>query len=237
MAAVGASDVAAAEHVTDGAQEELEIQPQRPVRDIEVVDPDHLLHRHARAEHLPGARHARREVQPAAIQSEDLSVLLANERTWADEAHLAPQHVEELRQLVERRLAEKPADPGHAWIAGELEHPGRALAHLAEREQVVLAFLRADGHRAELDDPEVAAVAADADLAKQDGAARLEPDGHRDREQDRADRDRADSGGNDVESALERKRGARESERADAQEGEAVDIIKLDRRADDLEQP
>ena len=48
-----------AQHVTDRAQQQLEVQPERPVRDVEVVDPDHLLHRHARPEDLPRPGHAR----------------------------------------------------------------------------------------------------------------------------------------------------------------------------------
>ena len=104
-------------HVARRAQQELEVEPERPVGHVEVVDPDHLLHRHARAEHLPGTGHAGREVQPAAVEAEHLRVLVGDERPRADEAHLAAQHVEELRQLVERGAAQEVADAGDARVA------------------------------------------------------------------------------------------------------------------------
>src|SRR5256885_8992331 len=37
-------------------------------------------------------------------------------RAWADDVHLAPEHVDELRQLVQPQRAEHPADRGHARI-------------------------------------------------------------------------------------------------------------------------
>src|SRR3546814_11634386 len=42
----------------------------------------------------------------------------------ADEAHLAAQHVEELRQLVQPRLADERAEAGHAAVIG-----GRPARH------------------------------------------------------------------------------------------------------------
>src|SRR3546814_15949397 len=42
----------------------------------------------------------------------------------ADEAHLAAQHVEELRQLVQPRLADERADAGHSVVVG-----GRPARH------------------------------------------------------------------------------------------------------------
>src|SRR5205823_1235868 len=80
------------EHVWDGAKQQLEVEPQRPVRSVEIVDLDHLVKGHARgAEHLPEAGHARREVEPPALPAVDAAVLVENERPRPDQAHLAAQ--------------------------------------------------------------------------------------------------------------------------------------------------
>src|SRR4051794_9710664 len=47
------SYVALATDVADRPQQELDVLPQAPVGDVEVVDADHLLHRHPAAEDLP----------------------------------------------------------------------------------------------------------------------------------------------------------------------------------------
>src|SRR5919112_5755378 len=44
----GGSHAATTEHVRDGPQEDLEIRPERPVRDVQVVDAHHLLQRDPR---------------------------------------------------------------------------------------------------------------------------------------------------------------------------------------------
>ena len=71
------------------------------------------------------AGHARRQVQPAAVPALDLRVLLEDERPRADEAHLAAQDVEQLRQLVERGAAQEPADARDARVVGDLEQARR----------------------------------------------------------------------------------------------------------------
>lgn len=38
------SEPAPAQHVRNGSQHDLDIEPQRPIRPIEIVDLDHLLH-------------------------------------------------------------------------------------------------------------------------------------------------------------------------------------------------
>ena len=61
-------DVAAAGDVANGAHKQLHVLPERPVRNVEIVEPHHLLHRYARTEDLPRTRHAGRQVQPAAVE-------------------------------------------------------------------------------------------------------------------------------------------------------------------------
>ena len=69
------------------------------------------------------ARHARRQMQPAAVPADDLLVLLDDERPGPDQAHLAAQDVDELRQLVQRRLAQQAPDPRDAGSSAILNRP------------------------------------------------------------------------------------------------------------------
>ena len=69
------------------------------------------------------------------------------QRPRADERHLAAQHVEQLRQLVEREAAQRATDPRQARILAHLEEGAAGLVALLE---VALAALGALDHRAEL---------------------------------------------------------------------------------------
>src|SRR5437879_5693916 len=72
-------------------------------------------------------------------------------RPRADDAHVALHHVQELRQLVERRLPDEPADPGAAVrpldpagadsrrMVDELAGRGLAAAHRPELEHLEVA--------------------------------------------------------------------------------------------------
>ena len=44
--------------------------------------------------------------------------LACHRRPWPDNAHLATQHVEELRQLIQGILAQEAAQPRNARIVG-----------------------------------------------------------------------------------------------------------------------
>src|SRR5262249_8327172 len=71
-------------------------------------------------------------------------------RAWPDQAHLSPQHVPELGQFVEPRLAEELADPGDADVVGACDHDaglglgiGHHRAELVHLEFVELKLLLA----------------------------------------------------------------------------------------------
>src|ERR1700722_4779171 len=69
---------------------------------------------------LSPAGHARLHRMPRLVQRNRLGQLPDEERTFrtrSDEAHLAPQHVPELRQLVEPGEADETADAGHPMVA------------------------------------------------------------------------------------------------------------------------
>ena len=60
---------------------------------------------------LPQAGDAGLHRQPAAMPQVVALDLARERRPRADEAHLAAQHVQELRQLVEARASQEPARP------------------------------------------------------------------------------------------------------------------------------
>src|SRR5581483_5834100 len=124
-------------------------------------------------EYLPVAGHARRNVEPAPQPALDLAVLLGDQRPWPDDAHLAPQDVHELRQLVELKAPDHPAHPRDTRVGGDLE---QAVGALVERQQLVLELVGPVDHAAELDQPELLAVPSDPALAEEHRPRRVELD-------------------------------------------------------------
>ena len=123
---------------------------------------------------MPGQR-----VEPAALALGVAVDLHLHGRPRADQRHLAAQHVDEVRQLVERR-APQPSRRARVMRASP-GVDGQAGAHR----------LGAGDHRAQLVELERPAAQADAALPVDRVAVRLEPDRHRGRRQQPARRRRA----------------------------------------------
>ena len=70
------------------------------------------------------------------------------QRARAHQRHLAADHVDQLRQLVEREAAQEAPDPGHPRVLADLEQRARLLV---ERLELVLDLLGVLAHRAELE--------------------------------------------------------------------------------------
>src|SRR5947208_68637 len=81
----------------------------------------------------PRPRRPRQRCQPAAVPAPDALVLLDDQRARTDEAHLAPDDVEQLGQLIQRGLAQEPAHARDARVLGDLEQPLLCLVAVAER--------------------------------------------------------------------------------------------------------
>src|SRR5215210_1510484 len=98
-----------------GHQHDLHVEPQREVLDVVVV-PFHAVRERRLAtqpEYLRPPGDASLHAMALAIAVDRLVEprhVLRALRPRPDEAHLAAEHVEELRQLVERRLAEELPD-------------------------------------------------------------------------------------------------------------------------------
>jgi hypothetical protein len=155
----------------------------------------------APAAHLPHAGDPRAHREAAALPRLVLRDLARDRRPRADDGHLAAQHVDELRQLVDAELAHEPADRGDPRIVLDLEHRAALLVLLLERRAQLLGV---HDHRPELEHVEEAAVQPDALLLEEHRPARggldRDRDGHEERRQQREHHGRDD----DVEEALER---------------------------------
>ena len=123
-------------------RDEAQIEPRTHAAQVELVEAQ-----------LPARR------QPVAAAPDARRQLRAL-RARPDQAHLAPEDVPRLRQLVNVPAPEHPADRGDARIPRSREHGAGA-------------GLRAPAHGAELDDPEHPPAAPEARLAEQHGARRV----------------------------------------------------------------
>src|SRR6185312_147561 len=104
-----------------GLDEDLDVKPGRPVTQVLEIVADTLRHLlqglrlASQAIDLCQARDARPNLMPDHVAIDELTVELVvgnGMRTGPYQAHLSLQHIEELRQLIERALAQERADPG-----------------------------------------------------------------------------------------------------------------------------
>ena len=215
-----------AEHQRDGLEDQAEVLPERPVRDVEVVEPDHLLERDvAAAEHLPEAGDARLQLEALARPVVDVLVLLEDQRPRADEAHLAAEDVEQLRQLVERVAAQEAADRVTRGSSGILNirasPPARVLVQVRE---LVLPLLGVGDHRPELEDPErLSALRPCAAGGRRPGRGESSLISSATHGEERRRADQPEAGDDDVDRALEQRSTTGRGEAAAGRAAEALD--------------
>ena len=113
----------------------------------------------------------------------------------SNEAHLSPQHVPELRQLIEAGLAQEAAEPRDSGVASQLVIAQPFSARFGVfLEQLLQELFGVRHHGAELQALERLAALTDAPVAEQDGTAFLSHaygDDDDQRGEDEADRQRA----------------------------------------------
>src|SRR4051794_15293545 len=174
------------------AQEDLQVDARAPVPDVPEVELDPLGPRQRRAPvDLGPARDPRQDVEPVELPLVVAVDLVAERRPRADHGHLAADDVPELRQLVERELAQHPPDARDPRVAAVDREAGADL-------------LRADDHRPQLQQLEVDAVLADAHLLVEDRPAVLELHRERGGGEQWARDGEAEAGDRDVERAVQR---------------------------------
>jgi hypothetical protein len=147
----------------------------------------------------------REDVRATPVPRLEPAVIPQRQRPRADEGHLAAQHVDHVRDLVEREAAEEAADTGHAWVVTDLEERARRLVGPLERR---LAVGGAGDHGAELEHREGLLSEPDAVVGVEDGAPRGELDRERDQEPDRKPEHDHDRGDHEVEDPLDHPVGA-----------------------------
>src|SRR5262245_38558366 len=120
-ARAGLVGAAAAEDDADGAPEDDEVEGEGPVVDVVEVEPDGVVPGQLRTPgDLPEPGHAGADEQPAADVAEEVAVV-GGQRARPDQRHLALEDVDQLRQLVERGLAQEAADRGDPRVILDLE--------------------------------------------------------------------------------------------------------------------
>lgn len=111
-------------------------------------------------------------------------------RTGADKAHVAPEHVDQLGQLIQAEHADDPADLGDAVVVVAGGKPGYAV------------LFRVRPHGAEFHDLEFLSVLGQAGLPV-DGRTAVRADGQGDDRHERGCEDEADGRSEDVKSPLD----------------------------------
>src|SRR6185503_11475394 len=119
------------------------------------VDPAVEVHERAAPIHLPEAGNAGKHAKSLHLPGRVTLDLVGERRPRPDETHVTFEHVPQLRQLVDAGLAQERAEPGNAGVASDLED---WTLHLIEMFELGFASLGVREHRAELIEPERAAV-------------------------------------------------------------------------------
>src|SRR5436853_4058472 len=162
------------EHLHHGAPEDPEIEPQRPGVDGPAVELDGRLEVADRLvpADLPEPRDARLHGAASPVMRSIVLDLVDRRGPRPHQAHLAPEHVPDLRQLVEMTGAKLLAERGDARIIPDLED---RPPHLVEARQSARILRSLEKHGAELVQPEEAAVQPNPPLREERRPGRLAP--------------------------------------------------------------
>ena len=198
----------------NGHEQDQEIEPERPALDVVEVVLDAFPQRGppAPAVDLGPAGHPAGHGVPQVVFGHGMAELLDEDRALgprADQAHLAPQDVEELGQLVDVGVPEPVADAGAAAVV--VRGPDRAG----------LAF-RVGAHAAELDDPEPPPPLPDPLLGVEDRPARGQKDGQGDDREQRGEDGESQTGDQEIGQPLRRAGAGNAAERPEPAPGASV---------------
>lgn len=182
-------DAFALEDFVEGIEEDFAVQGEGEVLLIAKIIGDTLtIGETVATENLRKAGHAGADAHAELLGflGED-DELFRKPGAGADEGHIADEHVDELRQLIQRGGAHEFSDPGGALLVW----------------QELAIGIRLIGHGAEFDDAEGSAAAADA-LLLEDGIAALEDNEQQGQQEEQgADAEQADEGDAEVQRAFE----------------------------------
>lgn len=192
------------EHDKDGFGEDVDIQPDRPVHDVVVVEGGALGKGGLVAPgDLPQAGHAG---QHALVVFEGGAVdfgLVEHDRARTHQAHFAGEHVPQLGQLVNGEAAQQPADGGDAGVAAQFLVAIPFFAHVrVVFEEGLEHLVGVDVHGAEFQHLDHAPVFAEAGLAVEDRPGRGDLDQQGDQGQQGRDEQQPQAGAEHVNEAL-----------------------------------
>ncbi len=230
----GAKGATALHHREHGLPDDQSVERERPLLDVAQVETDRLIPvQVGAAVDLPEAGQAGLHEQPPPCLAL-VAPVGDRQRTGADERHLTAQHVDQLRELVERRAAQPPPDPRDPRIGGDLEQfPGPVPV---QRVETGPQRLGAADHRAELPHPELAPVPPGPGLAEDRRPGAGEPDGQPDSDQQRQEGDQCDECRKPVEERLRHAPPAGQLRLVDVQQRQPADRPDRDPGARDVDQ-
>src|SRR4051795_11213137 len=225
-----------AEHGPERHQQDLDVEPERPVLDVVVVPLDAVAERGlaAQAVNLGPAGDPGLDAVAVAVAVDVVLEQPGEVRTlgtWADQAHVALEHVQQLRQRVERGAAQEGAEARAAVVA--LNPAGGGVRRqVRHRER-----LGRGAHGAELAHLELTAVEAVARLAEEDRPADREQRPERQQAEDRQ-RDQQEHAGNQaVDRVLDRELPALGIGALRRQQRQAAEVLDRQPLGYALEQP
>lgn len=187
---VDASGAGTADDHADGLGDDRQICAQRDLVEVGEIVVEALVQWDVvgSSGDLPGAGEAGANAVPIVFAQAEAIDHGREFGTWADEAHLASDDMDELGEFVEAGLPQEAPDLRVAWV-------GSGLVGLAAFRPVVSGGVgepTARPHRAELHHAEVLAVAAHTGLVEDDVLAKGDPEHEGDR---REEWQRHDEGG------------------------------------------
>src|SRR5439155_6386716 len=203
------------EHRRQRPGQDRDVEPDRPVLYVVEVEPNEVVEAQVDpAGDLPETGHPRQHEIALAVPRQELLVVADRKGPRADQRHLTPEDVKDLRHLVERKAAQEPPKGRDARIVLDLEERARGLVVQLERS---LALGRVGVHRPELHHPERLLSQPDTPVAIEHRPARAElyrtGDGEPERRAGYDDGARHE----EVETALERPLRSREGGRTQAE--------------------
>src|SRR5450755_2923051 len=189
--------IATEQYLNGSLEQNRQVKRETPIVDIPKIVFDASFDRRGSGSWSPASVHLRPSCQPrlytapkCVIPNHLVKLIVVGHRmrAWPHQRHAAFQHVEQLWQLIDARLAQQRAQARYSLV-GKLDlNDGRAILE--------------DRHRAKFVDLEASPVEAAAFLPEQDGSWRVEFDGNcHDREHRQQGR-QGDPGEQDVNASL-----------------------------------
>ena len=214
------------QHRRKSLENNLQIQPQRPVFDIFRIQLHHFLKIRdvAPSADLPKPCQTWHRSQTALVMEVVLLVFINGRWACPNQCHIALQNVDALRELVDAGFPEEAADRHDAGIVVDLEHQA---VHLVLGHQILFAFLGVYVHGAEFVELEAAAIHADALLAEEDRAGRLDVDDRREEHVCEAGGQEAGEAGGEADQPLDEEFSGSDDAEAGGDAGEAVHFFDL----------